>query len=93
MASQLTKLEKSVIDLGAEVFRLRHEVAEMREFHGHIIDTVNGLRTLLQDKGSINAADFDSVMAGVDLMNSGIEPLDRPIDHQEQPFIRKRLSH
>ena len=92
MASQIAKLEKSLVDLGAEMFKLRYEMAEMRDFHAHVMSTVSGLRALLQNKGAITINDLDAMNAGIDPTAS--DPFDQQIEEVEQEiWARKKPVH
>ena len=92
MATQMSKLEQSLVELGAEVFKLRHEMAEMRDFHACVIETLNSLRLLLEDKGAITLADLDA--ADIGPLNQGQEPLEQQLKIVDQEILaRKRLSH
>lgn len=93
MSASLTKLEKSLVELGAEVFKLRHEIAEMRDFHACVIETVSGLRLLLQDQGSITAADIDAAAANIGLLNQTPDPLEQLEEVEPELLHRKRVSH
>ena len=97
MSTQLSKLEKSLVELGAEVFKLRHEMAEMRDFHACVIETVSGLRMLLQDRGTITVADLDAAAASIGLLNQTQETHEQLEQHLEEIdtelLQRKRLSH
>ena len=93
-AQQMSKLEQSLVELGAEVFKLRHEMAEMQDFHACVIETLNSLRMLLQDKGAITVADLDAAAAAVGLLNQSHEPLEQQLEVTDQELVtRKRLSH
>ena len=94
MATQMSKLEQSLVELGAEVFKLRHEMAEMRDFHACVVETLNGLRLLLEDKGAITLADLDAAAANIGLLNQGQEPIEQQLEVVDQEILaRKRLSH
>ena len=94
MATQLQELERSLVELGAEVFKLRHEMAEMRDFHACVVETLNGLRLLLEDKGALTLADLDAAAANIGLRHQGQEPLEQQLEVVDQELLaRKRLSH
>ena len=94
MSAQMSKLEQSLVELGTEVFKLRHEMAEMQDFHACVIETLNSLRILLQEKGAITVDDLDAAAAAVGLLNQVHEPLEQQLEIAEQePLTRKRLSH
>ena len=94
MSSEVEKLEKSVIDLGAEVFKLRHEMAEMRDYHSHLAEIICELRSLLRDRGAITAADLDACVAGNKDASFGADSFEQQLDEFEGiPTSRKRVSH
>ena len=74
------------------MFKLRYEMAEMQDFHAHVMATVSGLRTLLQSKGAITVNDLDAVTAGIDLATH--DPFDQQIEEIEQEiWARKKPIH
>ncbi len=94
MVVRMSKLEKSLVELGAEVFKLRHEMAEMRDFHACVVATLHSLRSLLEDKGAITVADLDAAAADVGLLNQGQELCEQQLEITAQEVLtRKRLSH
>ena len=60
--ARLEMLERTVLELGAEVFNLRGTIGKVRENHDHFLATVRGLKQLLDDKGLITAEDFDAAI-------------------------------
>ncbi len=87
-------MEQSLVELGAEVFKLRHELAEMQDFHACVVGTLNGLRLLLEDRGAITLADLEAAAANVGLLSQGPEPLEQQLEIVDQEILaRKRLSH
>jgi hypothetical protein len=44
-------------------------MAEMRDFHACVVEILNGLRLLLEDKGAITLDDLDAAAANVGLIS------------------------
>lgn len=61
---KLELLERTVLELGAEIFRIKTEMSDMKTHHAKFVETMKGLKELLDEKGMIHAEDFD---AAVDL--------------------------
>ena len=56
------KIQRAVLELGTEVYRLRSELTDLRNFHQTFVGIVEGLRQILDDKGVILAEDFDGAI-------------------------------
>lgn len=58
----LEKLERALMDLGAEIYALRSESHQIKESHDHILDVMKGLKGILDEKGLIHEDDFDNAV-------------------------------
>ena len=58
-ANKTAQLEHTVMELGAELFRLKTQIAQFQEHHERAAKTMKALRGLLDDKGVITTDDFD----------------------------------
>lgn len=65
--NKLELLERTVLELGAELFRIKTELSDVRQFHQQFVSTVKGLKELLDEKGMIHSEDFE---AAVELGNA-----------------------
>lgn len=61
-ANRLSQLEQTIMELGTEMFRIKHEVSQMTEFHEKFVRIMKGLRSILDDKGVITTDDFDAAV-------------------------------
>lgn len=57
-----SQMERTLLELGTEVYRLKNELSELKGFQENFIDVVNGLKFILDDKGLITVEDFDSAI-------------------------------
>lgn len=64
---KLLKLERALLELGSEVFRLRTVMGDLQVNHELFVKIIDGLRMLLDEKGLILEDDFDSA---IDLKNA-----------------------
>lgn len=57
--TKMAQLEHTVMELGAEIFRLKTQIATFHEQYGQNVKAMKALRGLLDDKGVITSDDFD----------------------------------
>ena len=60
--NKLEGLERTVLELGAEIFRLKTELDDMRGFHKKFVSTFKGLKELFDEKGMIQSEDFEAAI-------------------------------
>lgn len=68
MSQRSFKVENSLLEVGAEVFRLKHELTRILEQQEHFSKSLRGLKTLLDEKGVITAEDFEAAVDIVDVI-------------------------
>jgi regulator of replication initiation timing len=56
---KLDQLERTILELGAEIFRLKTELTEIKTSNSNFHLTLNGLKDILDDKGIIMSDDFE----------------------------------
>ena len=59
---KLCFIERSVLELGSEVYKLKQELKTVRSSHKNILDQLKALRLLLDDGGVISLDDFDGAI-------------------------------
>ena len=59
---KLCFIERSVLELGSEVYKLKQELKTVRFSHKNILDQLKALRLLLDDGGVISLDDFDGAI-------------------------------
>lgn len=70
---KLELLERTVLELGAELFTMKGMVAKSRESYEQFLTTMRGLKQLLDEKGLITPEDFDTAVqlgAALESINS-----------------------
>ena len=55
-------LERTVLELGTELFNLKGMVAKTQESHEQFVTIIKGLKQLLDEKGLITRDDFDAAV-------------------------------
>jgi hypothetical protein len=73
MAADVNKneeLEMLVLELGAEVYRIRTQMDEMSGVHTNFLEMIKNLKQILDDKGLINSDDFDEAADWDKIQNS-----------------------
>ncbi len=59
---RMQQLERTVLELGTEIYRMKSDVGALRNYHEKFIEIVDGLKKILDDKGLINHEDFDAAI-------------------------------
>ena len=59
MAAKINQLESTLMELGTEMFRLKHQMSDMQVQQTQFVKTINGLKGILDEKGVITAEDFE----------------------------------
>ncbi len=92
MTDQIRKLEQTLLDLGAEVFRLRHLCTNLAEQNRVFVKSMKGLQTILDEKGLVTAEDFETAV-GVQGISQARSIL--ASDADDDTLIRnlKKVSH
>ncbi len=67
---KLDQLERTILELGAEIFRLKTELSEIKTSNSHFHLTLNGLKNILDDKGIIMSDDFEASVEVTSMMTS-----------------------
>ena len=67
MSEKVEKVEHSLLELGAEVFRLRSQISQIVDLQGKLSKALTGLRSILDEKGFVSSEDFDSAVDLSDL--------------------------
>jgi regulator of replication initiation timing len=57
---KLDQLERTILELGAEIFRLKTELTDIKSTNSQFHLTLNGLKDILDDKGIIMSEDFEA---------------------------------
>jgi len=87
MSNRVSQLEYTVLELGAEVYRLKHEVKKMTSTNEMISSAFNKLRNLLDDKLIIDSDEFD-----IQLLAMGAVDLDTDTRDVEVDPVNKKMS-
>lgn len=62
MNAKLEHLERTILELGAELFQVKHRIDEVERSNSQYQQIFSSLKKLLDDKGIISAEDFDEVV-------------------------------
>lgn len=61
-ANRLNQLESTLLELGTEMYRLRHQVNGLNDFQEKFVGTMKGLKQILDEKGLITVEDFEAAV-------------------------------
>jgi hypothetical protein len=70
MSNKIEHLERTILELGAEVFRIKHRMDEVDRSHNTFLQVFVSLKKLLDEKGIISTEDFEDVVALDKILNS-----------------------
>ena len=83
MDNRLEQLEYTVMELGTEIFRLKAELNDMTDKHSQLNGVVSNIRTILDEKGVLEAEDLD-ISASLREFDAECEEnnldVDKPVD-------------
>jgi len=88
---RIDQLERTVLELGTELFRVKGDVISLKEYHEKFFDIVDGLKKILDEKGLINMEDFEAAVELGDALSAG----QSHFDHSQELEIEKikKTSH
>jgi hypothetical protein len=70
MNPKLDSLERTVLELGSELFRVKHRMDEVDRSNGRFKQALISLKKLLDEKGIVSADDFEEIVALDSLLES-----------------------
>ena len=69
MSAKAEHLERTILELGSELFRLKHRMDGIEKTNESYNQIFTSLKKLLDDKGIISADDFEDVIALDKILN------------------------
>jgi hypothetical protein len=63
MSGKVDQLERTILELGSEIFRVKHRMDEVEKSNNTYKQVFLSLKLMLDDKGIISADDFDEAIA------------------------------
>ncbi len=69
MQSKLEYLERTILELGSQIYRVKHQMDEMSKANSGYRDIFISLKRLLDEKGLISAEDFEDAVALDKILN------------------------
>jgi|GEM_PF-4407469 len=59
---KLRLVQRSLLDMGSQVFRLRQKVQDVKDFNEEFVKAMDALKTLLDEKELVSKEEFDSTI-------------------------------
>ena len=81
MNKRVDQLENSLLELGTEMFRLKHRLIETNHNQEQIVKSLQALKELLNEKGLVTSEEFD---CAADLIRL-IEKFDKSPENKTTP--------
>ena len=78
MSAKVEHLERTILELGSELFRLKHRMDEIDKTNESYNQIFTSLKKLLDEKGIISADDFEDVIALDKILS--LQPNSSPAD-------------
>ncbi len=63
MSDKADQLERTILELGSEIFRVKHRMDEVEKSNNTYKQVFLSLKVMLDEKGIISADDFDEAIA------------------------------
>jgi hypothetical protein len=92
MKDQIDLLEKTILDLGTEVYRLKHALVSMTLRQQAINKLIDGLRNMLDEKGLITNEEVEEAALTKDLLDTRTAHTDFDTE-QERLYTKKGTGH
>jgi hypothetical protein len=90
-SEKLQQLERTILDLGSELYRLKSEISTVKGYHENFVDIVDGLKKILDEKGLISLEDFESAVELGQAVNITTNQIDYSIETELERV--KKTSH
>ena len=62
MSTKLEHLERTILELGAEVFQVKHRIDEVEKANNQYQQIFSSLKKLLDEKGIVSADEFEEIV-------------------------------
>lgn len=79
-SDRLEMLERTVLELGSEVYALRSSITKTKTLQEQVMSVFNGLKQLLDDKGLITLEDFDAAVE----LGEALERFNANFEHSQE---------
>ncbi len=61
-ALKVDALERTVLELGAEIYHLKGTISKQQQTHAKVLAVVKGLKQILDEKGLVSVDDFEAAV-------------------------------
>jgi len=85
------KMESTLLELGAEIYRLKQDLIELGEQNEKIVLMMNGIKQIFDEKGLISSEDFEDAVQLGEALNVISRRLDPAINIDLDKI--KKTSH
>jgi regulator of replication initiation timing len=90
---KLRLVQRSLLDLGSQVFRLRQKVQDVKDFNEEFVKAMDALKNLLDEKDVISKEEFESTVDLRAIMRGMTESIDPDQDRTTSPEKTKTLPN
>ena len=88
---RLEQLERTLLELGTEMFKTKNEVLSIRDYHEKFVKIVDGLKKILDEKGLITTEDFENAVDLGEAISMNAHSVDSSIELELEKL--KKASH
>jgi hypothetical protein len=89
MADRIDDLEKTILDLGAEVFKLKHALVHSSLKQAAMAKLLDGLKVMLEDKGYVSADEIEETAIMNEMLRATAKE-DRLFEDDEPEILRRK---
>lgn len=83
MSNRIDQLEYTVMELGSQVFRLKQEVSTLSHSQDTVVEVFKKLRSILDEKGVLDAEDFELLTDFHQLIDQFQDPMELEIEEPQ----------
>ena len=88
---KISQLERTILELGSEVFRIKTEMFNLRSHQENFFEVMKGLKSILDEKGLISSDDFEGAVDLGKALALSSSTLDMQVDDEMSKI--KKVSH
>jgi hypothetical protein len=88
--NKLEQLERALLEMGSELYRVKHELSDVRDNQTKFLKSMQSLKNLFDEKGLVTTDEFESAVDLVEIMNK----MGTGVDAAQSVFERlKKVGH
>ena len=90
---KLRLVQRSLLDLGSQVFRLRQKVQDVKDFNEEFVKAMDALKNLLDEKELVSKEEFDATVDLRTIMRGMADTFESDHDRADSDANNKNLPN